>query len=125
MYRSTCYYPGAAAVIRATQGQGSGVFIDGLHKIVLSNCHYKTCGPHEDQCCEMTEQDEMDFNNAMVQSVTELRAKLPQDNIILGNGLQNYDFNAGLGTPTYDLFVDAVDGFSMEHMMAFEVGLYK
>ena len=67
---------GAAAVIRATNGQGSGVFIDGLHKIVLANCHYKTCGPDEDQCCEMAEQDEIDFNNAMVQSVNELRAKL-------------------------------------------------
>ena len=69
----------------------------------------------------MTDQDEIDFNQAMVQSVNELRAKLPQDNIIVGNGLKNYDFNAGLGNPSYDLFVDAVDGFSMEHMMAFEV----
>ena len=57
----------------------------------------------------------------MGQAVSELRAKLPEGSLIIGNGLQNYDFNAGLGNPTYELFVDVVDGFSMEHMMAFEV----
>ena len=41
-------------------------------------------------------------------------------NIVIGNGLQNYDFNAGHGNPTYDLFVDKLDGFCMEHLMAFE-----
>ena len=40
--------------------------------------------------------------------------------ILIGNGLQNYEFNAGEGNPRYDLFLDVVDGFSMEHMMAFE-----
>ena len=40
--------------------------------------------------------------------------------LVVGNGLQNYEFNAGEGNPRYDLFVDVVDGFSMEHMMSFE-----
>ena len=45
---------------------------------------------------------------------------LNSDNLVIGNGLQNYEFNAGDGNPRFDLFVDVVDGFSMEHMMAFE-----
>ena len=43
------------------------------------------------------------------------------DNIMIGNGLQNYDFNAGNGNPTYDDYKDLVDGFCMEHLMGFEV----
>ena len=44
------------------------------------------------------------------------------DNIMIGNGLMNYDFNAGNGNPTYDNYKDTVDGFCMEHVMGFEVG---
>ena len=40
---------------------------------------------------------------------------------MIGNGLMNYDFNAGNGNPSYDLFIDKLDGFCMEHLMAFEV----
>ena len=40
---------------------------------------------------------------------------------MIGNGLQNYDFNAGNGNPTYDDYKDLVDGFCMEHLMGFEV----
>ena len=39
---------------------------------------------------------------------------------MIGNGLQNYDFLNGDGNPSFDLFVDKLDGFCMEHMMAFE-----
>ena len=42
---------------------------------------------------------------------------------MIGNGLQNYDFNAGNGNPTYDDYKDLVDGFCMEHLMGFEVTL--
>ena len=45
------------------------------------------------------------------------------DNIMIGNGLQNYDFNAGNGNPTFDDYKDLVDGFCMEHLMGFEVTL--
>ena len=56
----------------------------------------------------------------LVLAVEELKTKLGSENLVIGNGLQNYDFNAGNGNPTYDMFVDAVDGFCMEHVMAFE-----
>ena len=39
---------------------------------------------------------------------------------MIGNGLVNYDFNAGNGNPDYDFYVDKLDGFCMEHVMAFE-----
>ena len=32
---------------------------------------------------------------------------------MIGNGLMNYDFNAGNGNPAYDLFVDKLDGFTI------------
>ena len=44
-------------------------------------------------------------------------------NLVIGNGLMNYDFNAGNGTPNYDLFVEMLDGFCMEHMMVFEAAI--
>ena len=43
------------------------------------------------------------------------------ENIMIGNGLMNYDFNAGNGNPVYDDYKDLVDGFCMEHVMGFEV----
>ena len=45
---------------------------------------------------------------------------LSSEYLVIGNGLQNYEFNAGDGNPRYDLFVEVLDGFTMEHMMAFE-----
>ena len=57
----------------------------------------------------------------MIAAIRELKQSLPDDNIVIGNGLQNYDFNAGHGNPSYDIFVDVLDGFCMEHVMAFEV----
>ena len=39
---------------------------------------------------------------------------------MIGNGIFNYDFNGGHGNPDYDLFVDILDGFCMEHLMSFE-----
>ena len=53
-------------------------------------------------------------------AVGELKEKLSASDIVIGNGLMNYDFLHGLGNPTYDIFVDVVDGFCMEHVMAFE-----
>ena len=47
--------------------------------------------------------------------------ELNPDNIMIGNGLMNYDFNAGNGNPVYDDYRDFVDGFCMEHTMGFEV----
>ena len=29
---------------------------------------------------------------------------------MIGNGLMNYDFNAGNGNPAFDMFVDKLDG---------------
>ena len=47
--------------------------------------------------------------------------RLDPGNVMIGNGLMNYDFNAGHGNPTYDDYKDTVDGFCMEHVMGFEV----
>ena len=60
------------------------------------------------------------FNEGMVQALAELKERLSPSDLVIGNGLQNYDFNAGDGNPTFDLFVDVVDGFCMEHVTAFE-----
>ena len=35
----------------------------------------------------------------------------------------NYDFNAGNGNPNYDMFVELLDGFCMEHVMVFEAAI--
>ena len=35
----------------------------------------------------------------------------------------NYDFNAGNGNPNYDVFVEMLDGFCMEHVMVFEAAI--
>ena len=63
---------GAADVILASGGAADGVFIDGLHKIHLANCHYNTCGADHDQCCDMSQQDEDDFNHVSQQIFNNL-----------------------------------------------------
>ena len=47
--------------------------------------------------------------------------EINSDNIMIGNGLMNYDFNAGNGNPVFDDYRHLVDGFCMEHVMGFEV----
>ena len=82
--------------------------MDGTQELHLANCGIETCGEDGRSCCEFSQ---------------ELQSKvhsLDPVYFVIGNGLQNYEFNAGDGNPRYDLFVDVVDGFSMEHMMAFE-----
>ena len=86
----------------------------------LANCAFNTCGENGDSCCHYTEDRERIFNEKMVQAIQELREELSPTDIVIGNGLQNYDFNHGDGNPTYDLFVNALDGFCMEHVMSFE-----
>ena len=84
----------------------------------------QTCGVDEQSCCEFTVEDEADYNSGLVTAVAELRAankELSMENILIGNGLMNYDFNSGNGNPNYDQYVDSVDGFCMEHVMGFEV----
>ena len=96
------------------------MFIDGTHHVKLANCAFNTCGDNGDSCCRYTEEREQAFNAHMVQAIQELREELSPTDIVIGNGLQNYDFIHGDGNPTYDMFVDALDGFCMEHVMAFE-----
>ena len=89
----------------------------------LQNCHFKTCGEDGASCCVFSEKSENDFNEAKVQAVSSLRDEihsLDPGYIVVGNGLMNYDFNAGNGNPVYDKYVDNLDGFCMEHIMAFE-----
>lgn len=124
------------AVIAATGGGANGVFVDGCHHVALADCQYSTCGEDGASCCHVSPHAELEFNQVtwslatcspsrasvqgLVLAVEELKTKLGSDSLVIGNGLQNYDFNAGNGNPTYDMFVDAVDGFCMEHVMAFE-----
>ena len=53
-------------------------------------------------------------------AIGELKKKLKVSDIIIGNGLHNYNFIRGRGNPKYDFLVDALDGFCMEHVMSFE-----
>ena len=53
-------------------------------------------------------------------AIGELKKNLKASDILIGNGLHNYNFKKGLGHPTYDYLVDALDGFVMEHVMSFE-----
>ena len=97
--------------------------MDGTHELHLADCGIKTCGEDGRSCCEFSSQDEEEFTQGLVSAVGILHTKLHNlnpDYILIGNGLQNYEFNAGDGNPRFDLFVDVLDGFSMEHMMAFE-----
>ena len=109
--------------MRRTNGGANGIFIDGTHEQSFQNCHFKTCGQDQTSCCIFSEDSEKAINEATVLAVSELRKEihdLNEDNLVVGNGLQNYDFNAGRGNPSFDLYVDHVDGFCMEHVMAFE-----
>ena len=89
----------------------------------LQNCHFKTRGEDGTSCCVFSQDSENSFNEAKVQAVSSLRDgihSLDPGFIVVGNGLTNYDFNASNGNPSYDLYVDQLDGFCMEHVMAFE-----
>ena len=71
-------------------------------------------------------ESEQAFNQGIllaVQSMKDQIHELNPDHILIGNGLMNYDFNAGNGNPTYEEFVDLLDGFCMEHVMGFEVSV--
>ena len=62
----------------------------------------------------------MDMLQALLQLKQQNKDIDPQ-NIMIGNGLMNYDFNAGNGNPVFDDYRHLVDGFCMEHTMGFEV----
>jgi len=109
--------------VKATDGGANGAFIDGTGHQTLINCHYKTCGQDQAQCCVFSEADEQEYNEGLklaLLSLLEENKKIDPDNFMIGNGLMNYDFNAGNGNPVYDDFRDFVDGFCMEHTMGFE-----
>ena len=57
---------------------------------------------------------------AMLQ-LNQRNKEINSDNIMIGNGLMNYDFNAGNGNPAYEGYTEVVDGWCMEHVMGFEV----
>ena len=61
------------------------------------------------------------FHIQALLSLKEQNQEINSDNFMIGNGLMNYDFNAGNGNPVYDGYRDFVDGFCMEHTMGFEV----
>ena len=49
----------------ATKGGANGVFIDGVNYRTLLNCHYKTCGEDQSQCCEFSEQADQEYNEGL------------------------------------------------------------
>ena len=49
----------------ATKGGANGVFIDGVNYRTLLNCHYKTCGEDQAQCCEFSEQADLEYNEGL------------------------------------------------------------
>ena len=100
------------------------MFIDGTGYKTLLNCHYRTCGADQSQCCVFSEQADSEYNEGLKLTLLQLKQEnkmISPDNIMIGNGLMNYDFNAGNGNPVYDDYRDLVDGFCMEHVMGFEV----
>lgn len=117
---------GALRPVTESGGGAGGVFLDGTDWKSLAGCKYKTCGEAQDACCHFTEEEEVEYNNGLGQAVVKLGEgihALDPSNLVIGNGLMNYDFNAGNGTPNYDLFVEMLDGFCMEHMMVFEAAI--
>jgi len=114
---------GGLGPVEESQGQAAGVFLDGTDWKDLTDCHGYDCGEEQDACCQFTEAEVEEYNLGLGQAVVELGDRvhaLASRNIVIGNGLFNYDFNAGNGNPSYDRFVDKLDGFCMEHLMAFE-----
>ena len=102
------------------------MFLDGTGWITLQNCRLKTCGEDKASCCVFSAESEESFNQGILLAVGSMKDQiheLDSDHILIGNGLMNYDFNAGNGNPTYEDFVDLLDGFCMEHVMGFEVSM--
>ena len=109
-----------------TNGGANGVFLDGTGWITLQNCRLKTCGEDKASCCVFSAESEEAFNQGILLAVGSMKDQiheLDSDHILIGNGLINYDFNAGNGNPIYEDFVDLLDGFCMEHVMGFEVSM--
>ena len=57
--------PAVLDPVKATAGGANGVFIDGTGHQTLINCHYKTCGQDQTQCCVFSEADEQDYNEGL------------------------------------------------------------
>ena len=57
--------PAVLDPVKATAGGANGVFIDGTGHQALINCHYKTCGQDQTQCCVFSEADEQDYNEGL------------------------------------------------------------
>ena len=58
-------HPAALDPVIATKGGANGVFIDGVNYRTLLNCHYKTCGEDQTQCCEFSEQADLEYNEGL------------------------------------------------------------
>merc|ERR1711892_4467 len=109
--------------VKQTNGGANGVFLDGTDRKHLQNCQLKTCGEDKESCCVFSQESEEAFNQGIVMAVASMRDQLHtlnSDYILIGNGLMNYEFHAGNGNPSYEEFVDVLDGFCFEHVMGFE-----
>merc|ERR1719348_626458 len=109
--------------VALTGGGSQGVFLDGLRRSDLSKCIHRTCGEDGASCCQFTLEDEEAYHEARGAATAELTRQLhllDPSYVLIGNGIMEYDFNAGQGNPTLDFYLDKIDGYCMEHVMAFE-----
>ena len=65
--------PAILAPVIQTNGGADGVFIDGTGRRTISNCHYSSCGPAQDQCCQFSDQDDQEYNQGLIQATPESR----------------------------------------------------
>merc|ERR1711964_77590 len=95
-------------------GGAHGVFLDGIHLEHLASCRHKTCGEEGDSCCVFSSQSEEEYNQAKGGAVSDLTKEIhdiDQEYVVIGNGLQNYDFNAGNGNPVLIFITTSWTGF--------------
>ena len=103
------------------------MFLDGTDRKKLQNCRLKKCGEDKASCCIFSPESEEAFNQGILSAVASLRDQIHEldpEYLLIGNGLMNYDFHNGNGNPTYENYVDVLDGFCMEHVMGFEVHIW-
>jgi len=110
--------------VELCEGKCQGVYLDGIRHTYLSNCQVKTCGENADSCCELTEEDELEWNKERIRATGVLRDRLHDLDptyIVIGNDLANWDFNShNTEHSIVEDNIDVVDGFCMDHFMTFE-----
>jgi len=114
--------------VKRAGGRVEGIYLDGLRRSELTKGHrFPFCGEDGESNCIFSEMEEEEFQEGRGKAVELLRQKLHSLNSeysLIGNGISNHDLNSPRavmkGNPSLDFYLDKVDGFCMEHVMAFE-----